>query len=107
MRELTDRFDQSEFLREVLGLESLLLKAADGDNYESELESIQYDCFTPDLNLPSLEKQLILLVDATDGSFPANHLTNVDKRNMAHSEVFLLIIFLKIFKCNLLPPSVT
>ena len=40
LQELADRFDQSEFLPEVLGLESLLLKAANGDNYESELESV-------------------------------------------------------------------
>ena len=37
LQELADRFDQSEFLPEVLGLESLLLKAANGDHYESEL----------------------------------------------------------------------
>ena len=51
MQELADRFDQSEFLPEVLGLESLLLKAANGDNYESELESVLNGCFASDLKL--------------------------------------------------------
>ena len=39
LRELVDTFDQSEFLPEVLCLDSLLLNAANGNNYESELES--------------------------------------------------------------------
>ena len=69
MRELADRFDQSEFLPEVLSLESLLLKAANGDTYESELESVRNGCFSSDLNLPSLEKQLPLLVDAAKQGF--------------------------------------
>ena len=69
MQELANRFGQSEFLPEVLSLESLLLKAANGDNYESELESVRNGCFGSDLNLPSLDKQLPLLVDVTKQGF--------------------------------------
>ena len=69
MRELADRFDQGAFLPEVLALESLLLEAANGDTYESELERVRNGCFNPDLNLPSLEKQLPLLVDAVKQGF--------------------------------------
>ena len=69
LQELADRFDQSEFLPEVLGLESLLLKAANGDNYESELESVRNGCFASDLKLPSLQKQLPLLVDVAKQGF--------------------------------------
>ena len=69
LQELADRFDQSEFLPEVLGLESLLLKAANGGNCESELESVQNGCFASDLKLPSLEKQLPLLVDVAKQGF--------------------------------------
>ena len=69
LQELADRFDQSEFLPEVLCLESLLLKAANGDNYESELASVRNGCFTSDLNLPSLEKQLPMLVDVAKQGF--------------------------------------
>ena len=69
MRELADRFDQSEFLPQVLGLESLLLKAANCNNYKSELERIQNGCFAPDLNFCSLEKQLPILVDMARQGF--------------------------------------
>ena len=58
-----------KILPKVLGQESLLLKAANGDNYESELESVQNGCFSSDLNLPSLEKQLPLLVDVAKQGF--------------------------------------
>ena len=74
MQELADRFDQSEFLPEVLGLESLLLKAANGNNYESELESVLNGGFASDLKLPSLEKQLPLLVDVAKQGFVRSYI---------------------------------
>ena len=69
VQELADRFDQSEFLQELLGLESLLRKAANGENYENVLDSVRNGCFASDLNLPSLEKQLPLLVDVAKQGF--------------------------------------
>ena len=78
LQELADRFDQSEFLPEVLGLESLLLKAANGGNCESELESVQNGCFASDLKLPSLEKQLPLLVDVAKQGFCPQSYINTD-----------------------------
>lgn len=69
MRELADRFDQREFLPQVLCLESLLIKAANGAPYENELASLRDNCFASDLNLPALEKQLPLLVDAAKQGF--------------------------------------
>lgn len=73
MRELADRFDQSEFLPHVL---SLLMKAANGENYDNELESVRDGSFAQDLNLPSLEKQLPLLVDAAKLGF-VNKVTSI------------------------------
>ena len=69
MQELTDQFDQSEFLPQVLCVESLLMKAANGENFEDELKGVQNSCFAPDVNLPALEKQLPLLVDAVKQGF--------------------------------------
>ena len=76
LRELADRFDQSEFLPHVLSLESLLMKAANGENYDNELESVRDGSFAQDLNLPSLEKQLPLLVDAAKLGF-VNKVTSI------------------------------
>ena len=40
LRELTDRFDQQELLPPVLGLESLLIKAANGETYDDVLHNV-------------------------------------------------------------------
>ena len=63
LRELTDRFDQKELLPQVLCLESLLLKAANGDSYDAVLRTLEDSCYSCDLDIASLRRHLPLLVD--------------------------------------------
>ena len=63
LRELTDRFDQQELLPPVLGLESLLIKEANGEAYGDVLHNVEQSCYAPDLEFTVLRRQLPLLVD--------------------------------------------
>lgn len=63
IRELDDRFQVQESLSPVLRLENLLLRAANGESFEDDLESLQSTCYRDDINLEELQKQLPLLVD--------------------------------------------
>ena len=63
MRELTDRFDQRELLPPVLGLESLLIKAANGETYDDVLRNVEKSCYASDLDFTVLRRQLPLLAD--------------------------------------------
>ena len=64
LRELTDRFDQRELLQQVVGVEVLLLKAANGENYDDAIITMEQSCYSSDIDLDSLRRQLPLLVDA-------------------------------------------
>ena len=61
LRELDDRFNQDE-LAPVLALESLLIKAGNGENYDDELQSVEDSCYANDVNFSALKRQLPLLV---------------------------------------------
>ena len=61
--ERADRFDQQELLPPVLGLESLLIKAANGEIYDDALHNVEQYCYAPDLDFTVLRRQLPLLVD--------------------------------------------
>ena len=63
LREIPDRFDQQEVLPPVLGLESLLIKAANGEAYGDVLHNVEQSCYAPDLDFTVLRRQLPLLVD--------------------------------------------
>lgn len=63
LRELTDRFDQQELLPPVLGLESLLIKAANGETYDDILRNVEQSYYAPDLDFTVLRRQLPLLAD--------------------------------------------
>ena len=52
-QELCDRFDQSELLQPVFAMESLLLKAANSENYDQHLETLKSSCFAADFDLLS------------------------------------------------------
>ena len=63
LRELNDRFEQKELLPQVLRLETILIKAANGENYDDVLRCLDDSCYSPDLDFNALKKQLPLLVD--------------------------------------------
>ena len=56
LRELTDRFDQQELLPPVLGLESLLIKAANGEAFDDVLCDVEQSCYAPDLDFTVLRR---------------------------------------------------
>ena len=62
LQELQDRFDQ-HLLSPVLALEALIIKAANGESYDSELQSVQDSCYAGDLDCTTLKRHLPLLVD--------------------------------------------
>lgn len=41
LKELDDRFEQKELLPQVLCLETVLMKAANGEDYDEELQSLE------------------------------------------------------------------
>jgi len=69
LRELDDRFNQDE-LAPVLALESLLIKAGNGENYDNELQSVEDSCYANDINFSALKRQLPLLVDVVKALKP-------------------------------------
>ena len=78
LRELTDRFDQKELLPQVLGLESFLIKAANGENYDDVLRTVEDSCYAPDLDFTKLRRHLPLLVDvAKEGNIGVHKVTSI------------------------------
>ena len=69
--ELQVRFDQKELLPPVLALESLIVKAANGEDYEHTVKSLEESCYSGDLDFPVLRRHLPLLFDAVRKSNPA------------------------------------
>ena len=63
LRELEDRFNQNDNLAPVLALESLILKAANGESYDDVLHILEESCYANDLDFVHLKRQLPLLVD--------------------------------------------
>ena len=70
IRELEDRFDQRKKLAPVLILESIIVNAANGDSYDNQLEQLDSSCFAGDFDLPTLKRQLPLLVDVIKAADP-------------------------------------
>ena len=69
-QELCDRFDQSELLPPVLAMESLLLKAANSENYDQHLETLKSSCFAADFDFAILKRHLSFLVDVISNMKP-------------------------------------
>ena len=63
IQELQDRFDEQQVLPIVLAVESLVIKAANGEDFRSSLERVKSSCFQDDLNFDILNRQLPILVD--------------------------------------------
>ena len=70
IQELTDRFDQKEFMQPVVALESLLLKSADGEDFDEELQAVQESVYQADFDFVKLKKQLGVLVDVIHQALP-------------------------------------
>ena len=68
--ELTDRFEQTDVMTPVLGLESLLLKAANGEDSSKEFKLVKDSVFNDDLSFDKLERQLAILVDTVHLALP-------------------------------------
>ena len=69
LQELENRFDQS--LHPVLALESLLLKAANGQCFEEQLQTVRESCYSGDFNFDDLKRHLLLLVDIIKQGTPS------------------------------------
>ena len=71
MGELQDRFDQKELLPPVLALESVIVKAANDEDYEDTVKSLKESCYSGDMDFPVMRRHLPLLYDAVRKSNPA------------------------------------
>ena len=60
-----------ELLRPVLLLESILLKAANGEECSKELQELEKSCYKHDLDVDRLQRQLLLLVDVIKQGTPS------------------------------------
>uniref|UniRef100_A0A1X7U7M4 Uncharacterized protein n=1 Tax=Amphimedon queenslandica TaxID=400682 RepID=A0A1X7U7M4_AMPQE len=69
-QELESRFQQHQSLKQILSLENILLKAANGDSYQEDFESAKLSCFKDHINFSNLEKQLPLLADMVKQALP-------------------------------------
>ena len=70
IQELEERFDQQQLLPPVLSLESLLLKATNGETYEGDLQALNTSCYKDDINFDNLQKQLPLCVELVRQALP-------------------------------------
>ena len=55
----------------MLALESVLLNAANGLNYQDQLTVVQQSCYKDDFNFSRLESQLGMLADAIKVALPS------------------------------------
>ena len=68
IEELTDRFEQRAVMKPVLGLESLLVKSANGEPFADE---VQESVYGPDFDIERLKNQLAVLVDVIRQALPS------------------------------------
>ncbi|XP_078665396.1 zinc finger MYM-type protein 1-like [Branchiostoma floridae x Branchiostoma belcheri] len=67
--ELTDRFDQ-DFLKPVLAMESVLLSAANGDDFSDAMDEVMTSVFGKDLDRAKLRRHLSVLPDVIEQALP-------------------------------------
>ena len=70
LRELEDRFNQTDFLAPVLDLESLLMNASNGKYFDAEFDVVKKSCYCSDCDFDALYKQLPLLGDMIRQALP-------------------------------------
>lgn len=63
LSELQDHFNQKEKLAPVLALETLIIKAANGQGYESMIQSLEHSCYAEDIDFTVLSRHLPFLPD--------------------------------------------
>ena len=73
IQELQDRFDEQQVLHIVLAVVSLVLKAVNGEDFQSSLEKVKSSRFQDDLNFDILNRQLPIVVDIIKEGWPQNH----------------------------------
>ena len=61
VRELEDRFQQKDLLQNALPLESVLIRAANKEEFQNELDKIEQSCYESDFDFSQLKVQLSLL----------------------------------------------
>ena len=60
--ELEKRFE-NQHVHEVLSIEHVLMKAANGDDFHTDMRKFEESCFVNDIDLSDLSKELPLLCD--------------------------------------------
>ena len=76
--ELTDRFNQEEFMTPVQALEILLLKSANGETIDKELQTVRDSVYKDDFDFDKLGRQLCVLVDVVHEALPnVKEVTNI------------------------------
>ena len=70
IQELTDQFEQKEFIQPVIDLESLLLKSANGEDFDEDLQLVHESVYQADLDFAKLKSQLGVLVDVIREALP-------------------------------------
>ena len=70
LNELQDRFQVNCSLAPVLALKSRLIKAANGEDYNTQMQLLQNSCFSGYLDFPALQRHLSVLVDVVKQSYP-------------------------------------
>ena len=63
LQELSDRFDQKAFVQPVVALELLLIKAANGENFDQVFQTVLASVYQDDLDFDKLKRQLAIPVD--------------------------------------------
>lgn len=70
VNELEMRFQQKDLLPSAIALESLLLKAACGEDFSEDLKRVEESCYKNDFDFISLKTQLSLLADVIKQASP-------------------------------------
>ena len=70
IQELTDKYEPTDVMTTILGLESLFLKATNGEDSREESKLVKDSVFNDNLSFNKLERQLAILVDTVHLAFP-------------------------------------
>ena len=69
-QELADRFDHQQVLPPALALESVIIKAANGEPYDDTLVCVETSCHMNDFDFAVLRRRLPLLTDIAQEACP-------------------------------------
>ena len=75
--DLENRFE-ARHISPMISMEQLLIKAANNEKFETEMATVQESCFSKDISISELSKQLPLLHDMVKNSLPSvNSITSL------------------------------